>query len=46
MEEVLDLVNAGAIWNRNPFGANFYGAVERQVFLNFLFENEGAGVAL
>jgi hypothetical protein len=46
MEEVLDLVNAGTIWNRNLFGADLYGAVERQVFLYLLFEDEGAGAAL
>jgi hypothetical protein len=46
VEEALDLVNAGAVWNRNPFGADLYSAVERQVFPYFLFEHEGVGAAL
>jgi hypothetical protein len=46
VEEALDLVNAGAVWNRNPFGADLYSAVERQVFPYFLFEDEGVGAAL
>ncbi|SPE60152.1 hypothetical protein SBV1_3740002 [Verrucomicrobia bacterium] len=46
VEEAPDLVNAGAVWNRNLFGAVLYDAVERQVFAYFLFEDEGVGAAL
>jgi hypothetical protein len=46
VEEALDLVNAGAVWNRDPFGADLYSAVERHVCPYFLLEDEGMGAAL